>query len=193
MDSPPREFAVGYVGKKGVPPVMRVVDVWSGLEVLSLRDSGVESGGMEVVLEVARRHPSLTSLDLGGNRLYATSGRLLARLLQSNPRITHLTFDEHHLPSRAVAKLRALLSANCKRTAPPPSPPPLPVPVSHPLLPPPAEGLAGAITSFGRIAVALAVELSPDDAVRWLARYGDTLCASSFETDVALWETMHSA
>eukprot|EP01063_Lacrimia_lanifica_P002922 TRINITY_DN11583_c0_g1_i1.p1 TRINITY_DN11583_c0_g1~~TRINITY_DN11583_c0_g1_i1.p1 ORF type:complete len:519 (+),score=118.13 TRINITY_DN11583_c0_g1_i1:3-1559(+) len=138
-----------YCGRHGVGPIAVVVALWGNLRTLRLSRAGLDSQGLQQVLQVAAMHPSLEHIDVSHNRIYACAGRPIRNLLAVNPRITHFDVSGNGLPERDLAKIHALLDRNRSARNPPPPPPAADEPPAlFPLL--------------GRASVVLAVDGFPD-------------------------------
>ena len=90
-------IAHNYIGKKGLRAVLDVLDLCRNVESLDLSDNKLENTPVMWLVDIARRHPSLSRINLDTNLVAKHGGAALLALLQERPQITHLTIASNPL------------------------------------------------------------------------------------------------
>lgn len=112
------DFSLTYLGDRNIAALSAVVSTMFSVKEISFRNMDLQAYGIEAICRMATKHPSLYRIDLRDNPLYATSGRHIAQLLKSNPRITQLFFDGTEMPDRIRSAILRQLGRNIARAYP---------------------------------------------------------------------------
>jgi len=100
------------IGNKGLLPVLEVVRLNSSMKSLSVIGNGIKNTGVEWLVHMALDHPSLTSIDLGDNRVTNAAGTVLNYLAQRNPRIVEINITNTRIDQQLKEHIESRLAAN---------------------------------------------------------------------------------
>ena len=101
-----------YLGSKASIVVCKMLQAMRWVRHVSLRAVGMNELALKVLCDVAASHPSLESIDIRGNVVFATSARQLAAAAKKNPKLWRIMHDGHEIPPRIATELQRALSGN---------------------------------------------------------------------------------
>eukprot|EP01012_Entosiphon_sulcatum_P008648 TRINITY_DN14747_c0_g1_i1.p1 TRINITY_DN14747_c0_g1~~TRINITY_DN14747_c0_g1_i1.p1 ORF type:complete len:472 (-),score=106.16 TRINITY_DN14747_c0_g1_i1:242-1657(-) len=100
-----------YVGPKGLQAALQAI-TGSNVTTLRLADNQIDNDGLQIVLDVVKTHPSITSLDLSNNPLSQLAGRQLLTLLQEDHNIIELKLENTFIKDMMLKKIEAQVERN---------------------------------------------------------------------------------
>eukprot|EP01062_Namystynia_karyoxenos_P069759 TRINITY_DN65218_c0_g1_i1.p1 TRINITY_DN65218_c0_g1~~TRINITY_DN65218_c0_g1_i1.p1 ORF type:complete len:605 (+),score=166.68 TRINITY_DN65218_c0_g1_i1:77-1891(+) len=113
-EQPPAELDLSraYIGRCGLGPLLPVIRLWGSLAALLLRGNGLDSHAAARLVDACMQHPSVTTIELADNPLYASAGAVLLRLARGNRRVVYIGLEETQVPAAARRKIEAQLQHN---------------------------------------------------------------------------------
>eukprot|EP01063_Lacrimia_lanifica_P015539 TRINITY_DN2225_c0_g2_i1.p1 TRINITY_DN2225_c0_g2~~TRINITY_DN2225_c0_g2_i1.p1 ORF type:complete len:1973 (+),score=796.33 TRINITY_DN2225_c0_g2_i1:117-6035(+) len=97
-------IAHNYIGKKGIRAVLDVLALCHRVVSLDLADNKLENGAVMWMVDIAREHPSLASINLDTNLIAKSGGAAVLQLLIDRPQITHLSIANNPLLMTPMAR-----------------------------------------------------------------------------------------
>ncbi len=101
-----------YIGAKGCLVLSRMLQAMRWVQHLSIRAVGISEAGIASLCKVAAEHPSLQTIDMRGNCVFASSARQLATAAKKNKQLWRIMIDKDEVPTRILRELSTALAGN---------------------------------------------------------------------------------
>eukprot|EP01012_Entosiphon_sulcatum_P010433 TRINITY_DN16098_c0_g1_i1.p1 TRINITY_DN16098_c0_g1~~TRINITY_DN16098_c0_g1_i1.p1 ORF type:complete len:507 (+),score=92.19 TRINITY_DN16098_c0_g1_i1:61-1581(+) len=109
------DLSDNYLGKKGLKPLMELIESKRQLKKLVLRQTELENTDVDTMLGTLMRHPSVTHIDLSRNEaLSRTAAKKLVELAARNPNIRFLELEKTGISDEKKRVINSLLERNRK-------------------------------------------------------------------------------
>ena len=105
-------LSANYIGPRGLMALLDVVERNRRITKLVLGNNGANNAVVERLCQVAKSHPSLTSINLDDNPISHLAGRMLLHTIQSNPHILELSLRGTVLQPVMLARIAVVLNRN---------------------------------------------------------------------------------
>jgi hypothetical protein len=112
------DFSHNYLGDRNVAALCVVLSTMMGVKGVALRGMDLQLDAVTAICKLVVSHRAITSVDLRGNQLFASSGRELVSMLKRNTRVTQLLFDADDMPERIRSAIRVQLGRNVSAAFP---------------------------------------------------------------------------
>lgn len=113
------DLGLNYVGPKGMMAVMDLIKQAENFADLTCGPHNAElssdNPSVDMIMEVAASHPSLTSIDFMGNPVTTYGGKRLLNLARSNQKMLYLHTDDDALDEKLLQKIKDALETNMQK------------------------------------------------------------------------------
>ena len=115
----PIAYAIHGISRKGVRALAGMLRVNDTLTTLDIHGHGHEFGdeGANLFAEALKRNATLTTLNIGQNKISSQGVRLLAKVLKTNRTLTTLVLVNNHIGDKGANHLAEVLQVNTTLTS----------------------------------------------------------------------------
>eukprot|EP00668_Euglena_longa_P029480 GGOE01036828.1.p1 GENE.GGOE01036828.1~~GGOE01036828.1.p1 ORF type:complete len:217 (-),score=38.28 GGOE01036828.1:206-856(-) len=115
------DLSTNYIGPIGMLPVLELCATIPTLTALNAAQQQLTDRSTQTICEILQHHTHLQCVDLSGNLLGVRSARMLLRLLNRNPAITHLDVQRTYIAEDWQRRLARTAELNAVRLSGPTS------------------------------------------------------------------------